>query len=932
MTFPEAIKSLPASEQPTSSRLRLLFTYGLAAGLTLLLLWIRLAPMGYKVGDPPALIFFLIPVVISAYLGGAGPGLLATILGAVCTDYFLLPPTHSFRMARSLSLMQWSALIGEGVLISLLMEAIHRSRRRAQLSRIEQTVTLSSIGDGVITTDRQGRVIFMNPEAERLTGWKDLEAVGQDLATVFRIINETTGEAVESPAQKTLRLGSVTGLANHTLLLSRDGRAIPISDSASPIRSPEGTLRGMVLVFRDATEERTTESALRDQVALRENLANIASTAPGVIYSFRLKPDGSTCFPYASAKITELCGLTPEQLAEDAAPVFAIMHPEDVDRVRVAIEESARTLSAWHDEFRVQNPRRGDVWVEARSVPQRESDGGTLWQGFIADVTERKQAEDRVRENERRRKQTEEALYSSQSQLTAALEAGGMGTWRADLLTNKIWLDETSRKLWGIERGAAEEFDLEELWAGIHPDDASRVTTTREALFRHGMETVAECRIVHPDGKVVWIALRGRLERDESGTPLRQTGVIMDITERKRLEEARIRSQKLESLGTLAGGIAHDFNNILLAINGNATMAIDDLPPDHEAQHNLREIRKAGRRATELVRQILAFSRPGPAEKNVTALEPVVREALKLVRATLPATIRVETHLAAELPPVEVADNQIYQVIVNLATNASHAIGTRPGLIEVRLEACEVKGDLAAATPGLKEGPYVVLSVRDDGCGMDAATLSCIFDPFFTTKPQGQGTGLGLSLVHGIIKSHGGAISVQSRPGEGAEFRLWFPAPATPAFESMASQKQPDSRQVPLRIMYVDDESALVSLLSRVLDRMGHRVTAFTDPRMALRAFTENPRNFDVVVTDLAMPHISGLDLARQLRAVRGDLPLVLTSGYVRPGDQRLAAEYGISAIILKPDTVEDLGHVLDRIFREAGVGDGKLAPSQTSG
>src|SRR5216684_874573 len=540
MTFPEAIKSLPASEQPTSSRLRLLFTYGLAAGLTLLLLWIRLAPMGYKVGDPPALIFFLIPVVISAYLGGAGPGLLATILGAVCTDYFLLPPTHSFRMARSLSLMQWSALIGEGVLISLLMEAIHRSRRRAQLSRIEQTVTLSSIGDGVITTDRQGRVIFMNPEAERLTGWKDLEAVGQDLATVFRIINETTGEAVESPAQKTLRLGSVTGLANHTLLLSRNGRAIPISDSASPIRSPEGTLRGMVLVFRDATEERNTESALRDQVALRENLANIASTAPGVIYSFRLKPDGSTCFPYASAKITELCGLTPEQLAEDAAPVFAIMHPEDVDRVRVAIEESARTLSAWHDEFRVQNPRRGDVWVEARSVPQRE------------------------------------------------------------------------------------------------PDDGTRVTTTREALFRHGMETVAECRIVHPDGKVVWIASRGRLERDESGTPLRQTGVIMDITERKRLEEARIRSQKLESLGTLAGGIAHDFNNILLAINGNATMAIDDLPPDHEAQHNLREIRKAGRRATELVRQILAFSRPGPAEKNVTALEPVVREALKLVRATLP--------------------------------------------------------------------------------------------------------------------------------------------------------------------------------------------------------------------------------------------------------------------------------------------------------
>jgi PAS domain S-box-containing protein len=213
-----------------------LLTYGLAAGLTLLMLWIRLVPMGYKAGDPPGLIFFLVPIVISSFLGGAGPGLLATVVAALGSAYYILPPIHSFRMTRSLHLVQWFAMIGEGVLISLLMESIHRSRRRAQLSKIEQTVTLGSIGDGVITTDHQGRVIFMNAEAERLTGWKDPEAAGQDLATVFRIVNESTGETVENPAQKTLRLGSVTGLANHTLLLSRDGRATPISDSASPIR------------------------------------------------------------------------------------------------------------------------------------------------------------------------------------------------------------------------------------------------------------------------------------------------------------------------------------------------------------------------------------------------------------------------------------------------------------------------------------------------------------------------------------------------------------------------------------------------------------------------------------------------------------------------------------------------------------------------
>src|SRR5258708_5867640 len=205
MTFPAGTKSLSVSGPPLSSRVRLLLTYGPAAGLTLLTLLVRVQWMDYKAGDPPALIFLLIPVVIGAYLGGMGPGLLATAIAALGAAYYILPPIHSFMVARSLHFVQWLALIGEGVLISLLMEAIHHSRRRAELGRIEQMVTLSSIGDGVITTDPQGRVIFLNPEAERLTGWKDLEAVGQDLATVFRIVNETTRETLEDPAQNTLR-------------------------------------------------------------------------------------------------------------------------------------------------------------------------------------------------------------------------------------------------------------------------------------------------------------------------------------------------------------------------------------------------------------------------------------------------------------------------------------------------------------------------------------------------------------------------------------------------------------------------------------------------------------------------------------------------------------------------------------------------------
>lgn len=418
------------------------------------------------------------------------------------------------------------------------------------------------------------------------------------------------------------------------------------------------------------------------------------------------------------------------------------------------------------------------------------------------------------------------------------------------------------------------------------------------------------------DGNRVLVSSRWVLYRDAQGKPIRILEVNTDITARKRAEALQLRSQKLESLGTLSGGIAHDFNNILLAINGNAKLAIADLPPQHPVQQSLSSIVEAGARATHLVRRILAFSRPQELKQEVIQLQPVVEEALKLLRATLPATIEFRTAFASGLPPVVADSTQVHQVIVNLATNAAHAIRPASGWIEFRLDAAAISQELPIPGLDLPAGRYVRLTVGDSGRGMDRATVSQIFDPFFTTKGPGEGTGLGLSVVHGIMATHKGAVTVYSEPGRGAVFYLYFPASANVVRSARVFPREAP-RGHNQRVLYLDDEKALVELIERMLERRGYHVTGFTDPARALEQFRLRPGDFDVVVTDLSMPQMSGFEFAQELLAIRPDTPIVMTSGFVRPEDQDKALRMGLRDLILKPDTVEQLGQTIERIFSQ---------------
>ena len=414
--------------------------------------------------------------------------------------------------------------------------------------------------------------------------------------------------------------------------------------------------------------------------------------------------------------------------------------------------------------------------------------------------------------------------------------------------------------------------------------------------------------------------------------------VVNDVTKRHEAEEARTRlevqlleSQKMEALGTLAGGVAHDFNNIIAAIIGNAELAREDVGPGHAASESLEEIRKASVRAKALVQQILSFSRRQVLERSVISLAPVVEESARLLRATLPAGITLNAACERDAPRVLADETQIEQVLINLCNNASYALQnqTYRGCIAIRLSAYDhVPGKpqethTMAGVGGLEAGRYACLSVSDNGPGMSEETLAHIFEPFFTTKPHGEGTGLGLSVVHGIVQGHEARIDVRSTPGEGTSFSIYFRAarsPGTSVRAPRADAPAANAGQISVaqgagrHILYLDDDDAIVFLMVRLLERKGYRVSGYTDAREALQAVRANPGEFDLAVTDYNMPGMSGLDVASALREIRADLPVALASGYVDEELHENALAAGIVELIYKPGTADELCEVVARL------------------
>jgi PAS domain S-box-containing protein len=435
----------------------------------------------------------------------------------------------------------------------------------------------------------------------------------------------------------------------------------------------------------------------------------------------------------------------------------------------------------------------------------------------------------------------------------------------------------------------------------------------RRALAGERLPQIFESEIRRQDGRVMPIECRTGFIRNEAGLPVGIQGTYRNLTERKRFVEQLRQSQKMQAIGTLAGGIAHDFNNILAVIIGYTELTTYGLPSTSPAWHNLQQVLAASKRAKDLVQQILTFSRKNEQERKPINLVPLIEEALRLLRASLPTTIDIRQELTVDIGTVLADPTQMQQVLLNLCANAEYAMRATGGQLYVGLEAVEGDAALTARHPELQPGPYLCLTVRDTGCGIGSELLERIFEPFFTTKQVGAGTGMGLAVVHGIVVGHGGTITVQSTPGSGTTFAIYLPRlPETAEGDIPPEDVIPRGKG---RILFVDDEDAIAHLGQALLEPLGYEVVVSNSSLAALETFRAAAHRFHLVITDQTMPAMTGEALAKALRQIRPDIPIILCTGFSHTMDAEKARALGIDAFLLKPLRAWELSATIQQVL-----------------
>jgi PAS domain S-box-containing protein len=646
------------------------------------------------------------------------------------------------------------------------------------------------------------------------------------------------------------------------------------------------------------------------QSAHEPAFAAMAEHMPGALLQYVLEPGGEHRIGWMSQGCHELWEVAPQAAEQDAGLLWSLVDAQDLVAMRASVLESARSLEDWLHEWRITTASGQRKWLHGVGRPQRMADGRVVWNTVIVDVTDSKRSSDAMRDSEARFRQLLEYVPN------VSVQGYGLD------LTTRYW-NQASERLYGYTASEAIGRSLLDLI--IPPEMHAGVVGAVSEMIESGLPIPAADLTLHrKDGSPVEV-YSSHVYLNIPGREPEFYCIDFDLTERRDSEAIRAQlqsqlreSQKMEALGTLAGGVAHDFNNIVAAIIGNVELALDDVPADSPARTSLTEIRKASRRARDLVQQILAFSRRQLLERQVIELAPVVEESVRLLRATLPAGVNLSLHIGPDVPRVLADATQIEQVLLNLCTNAWQAVrGVAQGHVAVRLEAYH--GSPAAA--GTAPTAWARLTVSDNGQGMSDETRARMFEPFFTTKPPGKGTGLGLAVVHGILRDHDAVLEVESAPGEGSTFSVCFPAAVGAALITaapMAQQMPPQRAAAPqgAHILYVDDDEMIAFLMERLLQREGYRVTVFTHAAKALAAVRDHAEPFDLVITDYNMPGMSGLDFARAVKVLRPDSPVAITSGYISEDLRAQAPAAGVSELIYKPNTVEELFAAVDRLAR----------------
>ena len=511
-----------------------------------------------------------------------------------------------------------------------------------------------------------------------------------------------------------------------------------------------------------------------------------------------------------------------------------------------------------------------------------------------------------------RRRRAEEALRMSEQRYRTLFENSGDPIYINTREGRFVDVNQSFLDLFGYAREELADLTTEDIYA----DPENRPKVLKE-IDQKGYLRDYEDLYKKKDGTKIECLLTATLRRAGDGSIIGSEGVIRDISEKKHLEAQLRQSQKMEGIGTLAGGIAHEFNNILGIIIGNTELAIDDVPEWNPAKECLKEIRAASMRAKDVVRHILSFARKTPAQRQPIQISTIIRDSLKLMRASIPTTIEIRQNLSCESEIILADPTEINQILMNLCTNSLYALSEETGELEVTLESINLDEDSASLYDNLETGNFVKLTVKDTGEGIDPKIMDRIFDPYFTTGSLAERTGMGLAIVYGIVKKHDGAIKASSELGKGTVFEVLFPL----IEETVQPELEEEPEALPTgteRILFVDDEVSLGKMAKQMLERLGYQVVTKTNPKEALALFKSEPDQFDMVITDMAMPQMAGDRLAQELMKIRKDIPVILCTGHSARIDETRAKELGLAAYVMKPLVTRDFTNTVRKVLDEA--------------
>ena len=771
----------------------------------------------------------------------------------------------------------------------------HHTEKELRESEAWFSTTFRSIGDGVIVTDNQGMITFLNPYSVMLTGYAMDEAMGKPLDDVFIIQNERDSQRITGLVQHALATGESTEIIDTAVLVSRDGREVPVDISSSPVKGGGSSVTGVVLVFHDTLDRKLTEEALRES---EERYRSIFEESRDAIYI--VTRNGH--FVIANQSFMDLFGYTREEVIQRHITDLFLDKAEwrqfqtDVE-AKGAVRDYAVTMQDQHGA-----KLECLLTASIRISPDSKILG---YQGIIRDMTEKNRAERASRESEQRYR----LLAENVMDVIWILNTDLRFTYVTPSVTPLLGYPVDEFLGLHLQRLCDAEI-FQEVLSQFGPV----LSSEHAALDKNGADRTLEIPLRHKSGERIWIDVSFTDLLDDDNVKIGILGVVHDISRRKaaevdkeRIHAQLLQAQKMEAVGLLAGGVAHDFNNLLTVIQGNTDLAMMSLNKEDMLYADLQEIHKASQRAAELTSQLLLFSRKQPMRLVSININRVVEDLLKMLHRLIGEDVGVHTELASDLELIQADRGSLEQVVMNLAVNARDAM-PNGGEFIIRTQNVVLDNEAVRAMTEGRPGRFVVLSLSDTGVGMEESTLERIFEPFFSTKGRGQGTGLGLSVVYGIVKQHQGWIDVKSRVGAGSAFHIYFPVQTgSRAMASDAPDEVADHRGQGEFILVIEDESGVRHLTTKALTEHGYRVISAKNAAEARSLFTQERFRLDMVVSDVVLPDGTGVELVGEFRAVEPELPVLLCSGYTDQKSQWETIQEKGYPFLQKPFNISDL-------------------------